>query len=100
MIQHFKIHKQEDPSTTFFKFIALHYFSGDPVDADYGEDMKLPFRDASHCLPAIQVVTVPDPNPVKINPPYSFSEAVDHIVKNDCSIPIAYLDAIFQPPRP
>ena len=44
LVQHFIKHKQEDKTITFFAFLNMHYAHGDVKDADYDEDMKLPFK--------------------------------------------------------
>ena len=44
LVEHFLEHKAEQPGTTLFGFIALHYFSGDVQDEDFAADEELPFR--------------------------------------------------------
>ena len=44
LFQHFAKHKKENKTITFFAFLELHYFNGDPLDEDHDEDMKLPFK--------------------------------------------------------
>ena len=56
LFQHFKEHKQEDPSISFWDFIKIHYMDPIVVDDDYQRDQQLPFRDAGCC----QLVNISD----------------------------------------
>jgi len=42
-IDHFIIHRKQD-QLSLKEFIVLHYFSGDVRDADWADDVKLPFK--------------------------------------------------------
>ncbi len=44
LFQHFQEHKLEDNNLSFFAFLKMHYFNGNPKDADFEKDMKLPFK--------------------------------------------------------
>jgi|694.fasta_scaffold30383_2 hypothetical protein len=44
LVHHFLDHKAEQPGTTVFGFLVLHYLSGDVHDEDFAQDEQLPFR--------------------------------------------------------
>ncbi len=44
LLQHYISHKNETPEINFWQFLNMHYNNGNPKDADYDEDMKLPFK--------------------------------------------------------
>ncbi len=98
LIQHFGEHQKEDKELGFFEFLAMHYLNGDPIDDDYEQDMKLPFKTISteHSIIAL---TFGNGNqstfqflalPVEVHS-QSFQE--------ESLLPSQYLDAIWQPPR-
>ena len=44
LIEHYINHKVKDPKTTLFSFLKMHYLDAPVKDADYKDDMKLPFK--------------------------------------------------------
>ncbi len=60
LIEHFYNHKERDASTTLISFLKLHYLDDHGKDADYKEDMKLPFKTHdSHCHAITTGITTP-----------------------------------------
>lgn len=49
LFEHFREHRQLEPSISFFSFIKLHYLDPIVVDDDYQRDQQLPFRGDTHC---------------------------------------------------
>ena len=47
LIEHYVEHTIKDPSTTLYSFIKMHYLDKQVKDADYQEDMRLPFKTMS-----------------------------------------------------
>ncbi|MBU0697528.1 MAG: hypothetical protein KKE39_13540 [Bacteroidetes bacterium] len=98
LIQHFIKHEKENPKLSFIGFLEMHYFNGDPRDADYDQDMRLPFKSHDNCA-TVTFLNVPTiinqqdfkiilyPQVIKINPPRD---------KNYSSY---HLKAIWQPPK-
>jgi len=98
-IQHYISHKHENPSTTLISFIKMHYQDKPVIDADYAEDMQLPFKThATDCCLSMSVATeVPAPFEIKLQPieqPFA-----RHILFNDDVPLLLSLPSIFQPPR-
>lgn len=44
LVEHFIAHKLKDSDTTLYSFIKMHYIDAPVKDADYKQDMKLPFK--------------------------------------------------------
>lgn len=57
---HFIEHQKEDKDLTLLGFIKIHYFSGNVIDEDYQQDMKLPFKTID-CGNFIPTHTIPVP---------------------------------------
>lgn len=95
--QHFQEHNAENRSISFIGFLQMHYFNGNPKDADYKKDMQLPFKTPTQCeltsiatiLPSINSeISVPVYNNFKVtNPPD------ETLLSGD------FLSAIWQPPK-
>ncbi len=47
LVEHYKEHKLQNPTITFWGFLNLHYNNGNKMDDDYDKDMKLPFKTVS-----------------------------------------------------
>ena len=43
-VAHFAEHQKGHTDITLIEFVKIHYFSGNVMDADYEQDMKLPFK--------------------------------------------------------
>jgi hypothetical protein len=98
LIEHFVEHKSENKSISFFTFLKMHYFNGDPHDADYEKDMKLPFKTisinstiAAYCYGPNFMFNLSRPTFA-----YIFKHKFSCITENFYS---NYLNAIWQPPR-
>lgn len=94
---HLKEHRQETPELDLFSFIDLHYFSGNPKDADHDRDEQLPFK-SNDCVTA--------PSSLAILTVISFDRLkVSHTTISKSSIykspfnPSAFQFTIWQPPR-
>lgn len=44
LVDHYMQHKRLDARITVWQFLCIHYAHGDVKDADYAQDMKLPFK--------------------------------------------------------
>jgi hypothetical protein len=44
LVQHYVQHKNLHPETTIYGFFKMHYLDKTVVDADYAQDMQLPFK--------------------------------------------------------
>ncbi|MBI1342555.1 MAG: hypothetical protein GC171_06460 [Terrimonas sp.] len=64
LVEHFKEHRAEDPSITFFQFLKLHY-NKIIEDADYQRDQQLPFRDAE-CAVVITFISDTPPQQIRL----------------------------------
>ena len=44
LVEHYISHKIKDRNTTLYSFIKMHYLDEQKQDADYKQDMQLPFK--------------------------------------------------------
>ena len=97
LVAHFKEHRQEDPSISFFSFIKIHYLDPLVVDDDFQRDEQLPFRDADCCFVISANVCECFPIAVEINKP---AETMHEFhLYNEINKPQFSSCDIFQPPR-
>ncbi|OAQ41816.1 hypothetical protein A5893_01480 [Pedobacter psychrophilus] len=97
LIQHFITQETENPELSFFGYLEMHYFNGNPHDSDYDQDMRLPFKSHDNCATVIflnvQIINQQDfkiqryPQIIKIN------------TLRDISYSSYHLKAIWQPPK-
>lgn len=97
LVTHYLKHKQESPYITLDSFIKMHYIDAQPFDADYAQDMQLPFKTTPNTfcvntpsiVPAFPKVVfkAPIPDPDK---PLIVNDNVPRTVRTS---------NIFQPPR-
>jgi hypothetical protein len=97
LVSHYIKHKTESPYITFGSFFKMHYIDPQPMDADYNEDMQLPFKTPPLTLcrnMPLFVIMLPV---IAIQAPVFDIQAQP--VFND-NIPSAFVvNNIFQPPR-
>ncbi|MET3877219.1 hypothetical protein [Chitinophaga sp. OAE865] len=97
LVEHYIKHKGESPGTTIFSFFKMHYVDPQPYDADYQQDMELPFKT---CL---YFFTLTPPSILPVLPQLSFKVPAEAPVMrelmNDEIPPYLPLHSIFQPPR-
>lgn len=99
LINHYTEHRSLNTGITFFMFLKMHYFNGDPRDSDYDRDMQLPFKTSANSF----VLNLNLSHPVV---PQNFLSILtsdnlpsDYTDYFSCWIPCGHLKAIFQPPR-
>ncbi len=60
LIEHFITHKEQNSQLTLFAFLKMHYIENHGKDADYKEDMKLPFKTHdAHCHSLVSNIISP-----------------------------------------
>lgn len=96
-MEHFKEHKLENPDMTLVSFVILHYFSGNLKDADYAQDMKLPFKDTD-CSSWSPSHTLPFPDPFVLSLLVSM-EFNGLTIYDQSALPSLHLSDIWQPPK-
>jgi len=97
LVSHYIKHKQESPYITLGSFFKMHYIDPQPMDADYNEDMQLPFKTTPVTLCRNMPLFVSMLPVVAIQPPVLDKQL--QLVFND-DIPSAFeVHNIFQPPR-
>lgn len=97
LVTHYIKHKQESPYITLDSFIKMHYIDAQPFDADYAQDMQLPFKTTpdTFCLTT--------PSIVPVFPKIDFKAPVPRPamqpILNENIPSIFEASPIFQPPR-
>jgi len=96
-IKHYTEHKLTEQQMTLWEFITLHYMNGDVEDADYKQDMQLPFKElANHGNINITLDQPRQAINIKPNIEITFRK----FLHRNLSIPANfYTTNIWQPPR-
>lgn len=95
--QHFQEHRAANPDLSFIAFLKMHYFNGDPKDADYQRDMQLPFKTHAHIFTGFSVAVPPVTFTVTAAP---VQQASNHVLPvNDRKKSSIFTAAIWQPPK-
>lgn len=97
LVQHFIAHKLRDHNTTLYSFIKMHYLDAPVKDADYKQDMKLPFKIHEMAFAPVSIVPAPkvfDFSPILQSVPQT------HISNFGYTEPFsdAGLSSVFRPP--
>lgn len=71
---------------------------GNVKQADYDEDMKLPFKSHDNCVSAISGNYVPLSESISIKPPKKVVKKKIFAIKDEFSL-ASFLSNIWQPPR-
>lgn len=97
LVSHYIKHKKVSPHITLGSFFKMHYIDPQPMDADYNEDMQLPFKTPPVTLcrnMPLFVVMLPV---VAIQAPVFDKQPQP--VFNDNIPSVFVVNNIFQPPR-
>lgn len=97
LVSHFIKHKEESSEITLASFLKMHYVDPQPMDADYDQDMQLPFK----TTPEILCRSIPSilsiPQAVVFNAPVPDPETQPLLNENIHDILL--FRSIFHPPR-
>ena len=96
LVEHFIVHNQQ-VDISLSDFIILHYFSGDIRDADYADDMKLPFKNHLEVslFPTICLIMPA----TFVKPANIISTSVEYNNYFHSFMPSAMVEHIWQPPK-
>lgn len=96
-IEHYLAHKITDRSTSVFSFLKMHYLNDHPVDADYQQDMKLPFKTHEANTFVSNPLIIPENFSFALTPPRFFT-VKSHIYSHSSHYASNLLGSIFRPP--
>ncbi|MBL7918770.1 MAG: hypothetical protein JNJ40_00560 [Bacteroidia bacterium] len=97
-VKHFIEHKSKDAKLTLPEFIEMHYANADVRDADYDEDMKLPFKTHNACIGIAGISFIPNSfEDLLIHP--VLSEENSYSNYQERFLTSSYLSFIWQPPK-
>ena len=98
LVQHYFEHKAENNRITLLSFLNMHYAETVVYDADYAQDMQLPFKTHAENFCLIAVPSLPTPK-------FEMDVVIMPVVKqtipiiNDPSYSFLSTQDIFQPPK-
>ncbi len=98
LIEHYQEHQKENKDISFLSFLKMHYFNGDPKDADYEDDMKLPFKTIDVNTALLAFVAFENPT-FKLERSIFIELRVNKTTSSDSWHTNKYLSAIWKPPR-
>jgi hypothetical protein len=98
LIEHFVEHREQNKQITLWQFFYIHYALGDVKDADYGKDMKLPFKSHDNCVAGNTTVFPPSSEKLSLQKPVQFLEKKG-FATDERFLPTSFLSKIWQPPR-
>jgi hypothetical protein len=98
LVKHFIEHKEKDGNLSLWAFLDMHYAHGDVKDADYDEDMKLPFKSHGGCVNSFSMAFIPNDVFNPFTKP-AFKETKTYSVYQEDFLKSAYLSFIWQPPK-
>jgi hypothetical protein len=97
-IKHFIEHKNKDAQLSLADFIEMHYAESDVKDANYDEDMKLPFKTHNACSGLGGVFFIPNHFADFFTSPLRTGEnSYSHYQEK--FLASSYLSSIWQPPK-
>ena len=100
LVEHFMEHKEKNKDITLAEFLYLHYAQGDVKDADYEEDMKLPFKSHSNSVTSSIVDAVANTVlKIVIHPKPNFVQSKVIIISEEAFFASSYHSNIWQPPK-
>lgn len=96
LVEHYRQHKHLHPETTIYGFFKMHYLDKTVVDADYAQDMQLPFKtEHIHCF-SLQMFV---PETMLTLTTVFYPLIKKKIVSRGLMLPRSLLSSIFRPPR-
>ena len=97
LVEHYIQHRQDNRTLTFWGFLKIHYVDKTVVDADYNQDMKLPFKTHENDGGFSLAKDLPSQIGVQIDT--WAAPKSDHVLRNTALLYIRAPRSIFQPPK-
>jgi hypothetical protein len=98
LVQHFIKHKADNPETTLFAFLEMHYAQPQTYDDDWQQDMQLPFKVHDVEFHSLPVICVHEQTP-DTRAPERLLPAHEPSMLSMVGYSSRYPGKIFQPPR-
>lgn len=98
-IQHYIVHKQQNPSLSIAGFLQIHYNDGLlVVDDDFEQDMQLPFKTSQVSFGQSNNIIIPSVTPINFFSAETYREDFFNYKQQlHC---LLNKNSIFQPPKP
>ena len=98
LFEHYKMHSNWNEQISFLEFLAEHYSEGNTKNADYDEDMKLPFKTMNNSG-NFMISYVPVTQAFKLSKKLNVVQKVQWSTAPANLFPSAHLSIIWQPPK-
>lgn len=98
LFEHYQMHSNWNEHETFLEFLAEHYADDSKQNADYDEDMKLPFK-TINIGGNFMVSYVPVTQGFKLAKKMNAVQTIKWSSAPDNLFPSAHLSTIWQPPK-
>ncbi len=97
LVEHFILHKAKNPDFSVYAFFKMHYFDKTVKDADYKEDMKLPFKTHDCYAVSVNLATPPKIFEFSFECRKLFLEKKQHFTYSE-SYTSSKISSVFRPP--
>lgn len=98
VVKHFARHHKENQDMNFWAFLDMHYMQGSPQDADYEQDMQLPFKNVVPFVCSMHTMYLPLVPVIALShPKHNQSSSLFHFYRS--ALCVTYPESIWQPPR-
>ncbi|MFL9481975.1 hypothetical protein ACI6Q2_04300 [Chitinophagaceae bacterium LWZ2-11] len=98
LVKHYIKHKSENPDITILAFLKIHYIDKQEIDADYQQDMQLPFKKhETECCLSIATI-LPAPIEIDYKSPVKIVRT-KYKHWNDNVPAFLTIKSVFQPPK-
>lgn len=97
LVTHYIKHKKESPYMTLGSFFKMHYIDPQPFDADYSQDMQLPFKTVRDMVCRNIPTDLTVLSRITFKPPVE-NPGIQPVINDDIP-PHLMTYGIFQPPR-
>jgi hypothetical protein len=98
LFEHIREHREENNNISLWEFLCIHYGQSNVFDADYNEDMKLPFKTENNTVALTNSAYFPLLSTVSIIVPSEFPVNNSFVVTEQFILS-SYLSNIWQPPK-
>jgi len=98
MVEHFVEHNEGNKQISFWDFLCIHYANNAVKDADFDDDMKLPFKSKSHFETTNSINSICFNFNFEVNHLIPFVEK-SYIISSEQFNNTSAINSIWQPPK-
>lgn len=98
LVEHYAAHSMRDRQTDVMSFIKMHYWDAPVKDADYQQDMRLPFKSHDYSAAMVSLQAPPRTFEFHLSIDVMPDIAAHHFTYSETYYPSVFLK-IWQPPK-